>query len=297
MLNLALNCRQRFLKMFLRNFSFILLMSLCTSCFQISSYYPEGPTLFNGRLFFVEYSTGKVKFITKGLRPKSKTFWKSKDCGPAGLIAKDDGLWVSCYDKNSLVLIKKSKLVEEVFFDPEFIGPNDFASIDKNAMAVSFSGVFDKDAPVNGKVAIIKAGKIMGSISKLHYPNGLAFDSTQNRLYVSEHFQNRVLVFQLKNNYQFEMISAINLPSPNKDPYLGPDGLKFDSKLNMLYIAQYAGGRIYSYDLIDQRFEKTYSLTFPYPTNVLRYNNRLIITAIKDANTSPYQGEVFSLSL
>jgi sugar lactone lactonase YvrE len=273
----------------IKTFGLILFFSLLIqSCSMVShTYYPEGPTIYNGQLYYVEYSTGKVKkYINEG---EIQDFWKDPQCGPAGLLVMSSRLIVSCYDKNTIATLNsKGKLLKQKIFAENLNGPNDFAQLDQESYLVTFSGKFDPKADASGKLVLMRKEKSRVLADKLYYPNGVAIH--HNKVYISEHLKNRIVEFELKDNQLVGRKVFFDLPKVNQDPYLGPDGLKFDPKTNSLFVAQYGGARVYQITIEGKKIIKTWKVSPSYPTNILINGDSLVITAVTDANNRPYPG-------
>lgn len=277
----------------------LLITALLTGCAHNSylvqqTFYPEGPLVIEDILYFVEYSTGKV--IKKDMNSlEESVFWKSKNCGPAGLHREGRFLYVSCYDSNDLARIdmRNQKTIRiKLGFGQK--GPNDFTSVNESHFLFSNSGLFDISSPVEGNVSIFNGKSSKTLAKKIHYSNGLSL--VGDKLFVSEHFKNRILIFKFQNNKLSDRKVWVELPRVNDDPYLGPDGMTYSPKRNSLFVAQYSGGKVYEISL-EGNILKTINIGLKYPTNIEIYKNKLIVTAVKDANNSPYPGSVVLIDL
>ena len=272
------------------------------------AYYPEGPVLHNNALYFVEYAKHRVRRqLTEGA--SVSVFYQAKGCGPAGLIIISPKKFVvSCYDNNELHVIDDNGQLLQILKHPELIGPNDF-SLSPIGFYVSASGVFDITKKQQGKIFHYDEKNGLQVLLKgLNYPNGLAL--VGEFLYVAEHFDNSVSVFKVSSNsersakvsenfllHKSHSFKLLPLPDGASNPYLGPDGLKFNPQRNSLFVAQYGGGRVFELNLVGEIL-KTYELLEQYPTNIAFDSDGkyFFVTAMKDANTEPYIGEILKLA-
>jgi gluconolactonase len=135
----------------------------------------------------------------------------------------------------------------------------------------------------------------------LHYPNGLALTDQGGTLLASEHLAGRVLQFEvqadgsLSNRRVFQRLQDIAAAPAGADAYTGPDGLEVDARGNV-YICQYGAGRVLVTDQ-DGQLIRTIAVPSAYVTNLGfgADQTRIYITAVKDAWTTPYPGEVYEV--
>jgi len=270
-----------------------------------STFYPEGPLWFNGRLYYVEYSNHTV--MTWDGR-ENRQIWKQEGCGPAAIIDTADGdLLVSCYDANTLVRINpdgqtQNTIPADSSGDP-FVGPNDFARDVDGGIYFSASGVFDAAAAIRGRIYYLAPdGSIRPVAYLVHYANGLALTDGGKTLLASEHLAARVLRFDVRDNGTlvnrrvFQRLRDIAPEPADADAYTGPDGLKVDSKGNV-YICQYGAGRVLVTDSAGKLL-RTIHVPGKYVTNVNfgPTEDVLYITAATDAWNAPYPGELYEVA-
>jgi sugar lactone lactonase YvrE len=240
-----------------------------------STFYPEGPLWFNGKLYYVEYANHTV-MTWDG--KENRRIWKQDGCGPAAIIDTSDGnLLVSCYDSNTLVrLTPDGQTQNTIPADSEgapFAGPNDFARDAHGGIYFSASGTFDTAAVIRGRIYYLAPdGSIRPVAYLVHYANGLALTDGGKVLLASEHLAGRVLRFDVRedgtlvNRRVFQRLRDIASDPPDADAYTGPDGLKVDSKGNV-YICQYGGGRVLVTDAAGKLL-RTIGVPGKYVTNV-----------------------------
>jgi len=267
-----------------------------------STFYPEGPLWFNGKLYYVEYANHTV-MTWDG--QENRRIWQQEGCGPAAVIDTEDGdLLVSCYDANTLVRISpdgqtQNTIPTDSSGDP-FVGPNDFARDAAGGIYFSASGAFDTAAAIRGRIYYLSPdGSIRPVAYLVHYANGLALPDGGKTLLASEHLAGRVLRFDVRDNGAlvnrrvFRRLRDIAPEPPDADAYTGPDGLKVDSKGNV-YICQYGAGRVLVTNP-DGTLLRTIEVPGKYVTNVNfgPTEDIVYITAATDAWNPPYPGELY----
>ena len=240
------------------------------------AHYPEGPLWVDGRLHWVEFGRDAVMCLRPDGTPR--VLWSSPSVGPAAVTAGADvDLWVTGYGDNSLIRIGRDGSLLEVHDrdadDQVLLGPNDLVLHREGGLYFTLSGVFELDAPVQGRVCLrTVAGEIRTVADGIHYANGVALSPDGERLFVSEHFKNRVLVFDLRPDGSlsgrrvFAELASAAPPPAVTDPKLGPDGLKVTTSGAVL-VAQFGGGRIIVLDP-DGTLRGVIALPFQYVTNV-----------------------------
>lgn len=284
-----------------------------TEIINAESFYPEGPFVIYGDLFYVEYSKDRVMKYSKKTK-ENTVFFEQKGCGPASLVYHKGMTVVSCYDSSSLVFIdKEGKKRNEIKTDSkgrELNGPNDFAIHPNGTLFFSASGIFDVAAKASGRIYYLKDAVPVMLCDNLHYANGLAFSAGGNTLYVNEHLAGKITSFHLKKTqkedgglqwnaedrtlfYQFDEFK--------KGEYIGPDGLKIDSEGN-LWAALYGAGKIIRLnpkEKITNRAILQISIDEKYVTNLfLKEDENSIYTSVaEDAFQAPYPGKILRLEL
>jgi gluconolactonase len=213
--------------------------------------FPEGTIFVGDTLYFVDYSTSDVLRLVGGpgekpLETRVETVWHQDGCGANGLVAVPDGLWVACYDSNTIVRIsKEGKLLETIDKDDAgqpFLYPNDLAADAKGGVYFSGSG---SEANL-GKVYYLTASHRVEQVAAdFHYSNGLVVSLDGKLLYVNETRAGRILRFTiapdgtLSNRQQFVKLSDI-LGDAAGEVY-SPDGVRIDKHGN-LFVGLYDGG-------------------------------------------------------
>ncbi|MQA77775.1 MAG: hypothetical protein GEV10_04735 [Streptosporangiales bacterium] len=265
--------------------------------------YPEGPLWRHGRLYYTDYANSRVTVWRHG---RERTFWQQNGCGASGLLPMPRSrLLVTCYDSDTLVeLDRYGTVVRTIARDSAgrpFLGPNDFARAPGGGIYFSASGVYDVDAPVQGKIYhLAPGGRIHQVAAKLHYSNGLAVTPDGRHLLVAEMLANRVLGYRIRADGSlgerrvFADMRELTPGPPPTDPYTGPDGLKIGPD-RRVYVAQNGTGRVVVTDLRG-RFVRAPRVPARYVTNVaLGPGRALFVTAAFDANAEPYPGAVYEL--
>jgi sugar lactone lactonase YvrE len=267
----------------------------------LSASYPEGPCFLGDRFYYVEYGANRVNGWDGVRRWK---LWEQAKSGPSGLLPRPDGtLLVACYDKNTLVRInEEGKTLETIRLDADAKGPNDLTADARGGVYFSTSGIFEKGAPVEGKVYYLPAaGKPRLVAGDIHYANGLAVTDGGKCLLVAEHLKGRILKFLigkdggLSGRAVWKRLADVYPDPDDVDWYTGPDGLKVDSQGN-LYVCQFGASRI----LVtrpDGTCFRTVTLPEKYVTNVALGRNEdfLYVTAVKDPWKEPYPGTVYEI--
>lgn len=270
-----------------------------------STFYPEGPLWFNGKLYYVEYS-GNTVMTWDG--QQNRQVWKQDGCGPASVIDTSDGnLLVSCYDANTLVRITPDGQTQNTIpadsGGEPFIGPNDFARDAGGGIYFSASGAFDVAAAIRGRIYYLAPdGNIKPVAYLVHYANGLALTDGGKTLLASEHLAGRVLRFDVRGNGTlvnrrvFQRLRDIAPEPEDADAYTGPDGLKVDSQGNV-YICQYGAGRVLVTDPAGVLL-RSIDVSGKYVTNVNfgPTEDVVYVTAATDAWNAPYPGELYEVA-
>jgi sugar lactone lactonase YvrE len=228
-----------------------------------SGAYAEGPLFWNGGLRFVEYAADAVRSLGPGA---PSLLQLDPGSGPAGLGVFGSsaglgggGLAVACYDAHHVLLLLGDgrRLKVEVPF------PNDLASDERGGLYVTSSAAraeldpFQRGLPPTGGIYHISYAHPDSSPPvavklpldrPIDYANGIAFDGAN--LYVSEHFQNRVLRCGRGGG---ALETHVCLPSPVAgsdtdvdidSAVLGPDGLALDRRTGRLYVAHHGAGTV-----------------------------------------------------
>jgi gluconolactonase len=267
--------------------------------------YPEGAAYFGGKLYYVGYGDGTVN-VWDGKR--SHRLWQLDQSGPCAVVpvGEQGELLVACYDNNTLVRLDAERKTLETIDVKKWggNGPNDFAKDHRGGVYFSASGAFEKTAPATGKVFYRdRQGKVQSVAEKIHYANGLAVTNGGKNLLVAEMLEGRILTFEVKEDGSlsekgavWKRLSEIRPDPQDKQWFIGPDGLKTDSKGN-LYICEFGTGRVLVTDAKGV-WLRTLCVPYKYVTNVaLDPENEgvVYITAAKDAWNKPYGGAVYEI--
>jgi sugar lactone lactonase YvrE len=213
---------------------------------------------------------------------------------------------VACYDSNTLVRLDADGKALETIDLKKYggVGPNDFVKDSRGGVYFSTSGVFEDKAEATGKVFYRdRPGRVRCVAEKIHYANGLALTDGGDSLLVAETLEGRILKFEVKADgglsekpHVWKQLSDVR-PDPKDKPwFVGPDGLKADSRGN-LYICQFGAGRVL---VVDAKGDwiRTLSVPFQYVTNVaLNPDDEgvVYVTAAEDAWKAPYGGAVYEI--
>ena len=267
------------------------------------AHYPEGPLWRDGRLFYVEYSTGHIK-TWNGTR--TAVFWHQDGCGPSGLIARGNDLLIACYDGNYLLQIdaagREVRTLRADSSGQAFSGPNDFAADDQGGIYFSASGAYDLKAPITGAVLYLHPdGRTITQVAgTIHYANGLTVMKDRRHLLVAEMLAGRLLSFPIEADGAlgartvWARLQDLAPPTRNSDAYNGPDGLKLGPDGNY-YIAQNGSGRLLVVN-DEKQLVRIISVPTPYVTN-LAFDpsdaNAVFVTGAFEQWKPPYPGAVY----
>jgi sugar lactone lactonase YvrE len=267
------------------------------------AHYPEGPLWREGKLFYVEYSPGTIKYWDGA---RTGLYWHKEGCGPSALIPFNGHLLVACYDANSLVELdtngKETRTLRADSSGKPFTGPNDFAADGQGGIYFSASGAYDIKAPITGAVLHMSAdGKSITEVADtIHYSNGLTLAHDGQHLLVAEMLAGRILSFpigpdgKLGARSVWARLQDLAAPTPNEDAYNGPDGLKLGADGNY-YIAQNGSGRVLVVNE-DKKLVRSLVVPTPYVTNIAfgpAGSGAIFITGAFEQWKPPYPGAVY----
>ena len=265
--------------------------------------YPEGPLWREGKLFYVEYAPGTIKYWDGA---HTGIYWHKEGCGPSALIPFNGHLLVACYDANSLVELdtsgKEARTLRADSSGKPFTGPNDFAADGQGGIYLSASGAYDIKAPITGAVLHLSAdGKSITEVADtIHYSNGLTLAHDGQHLLVAEMLAGRILSFPIGRDGKlgarsvWARLQDLAPPTPNEDAYNGPDGLKLGADGNY-YIAQNGSGRVLVVNE-DRKLVRTLVVPTPYVTNIAfgpAGSGTIFITGAFEQWQPPYPGAVY----
>jgi sugar lactone lactonase YvrE len=265
--------------------------------------YPEGPLWRGGKLFYVEYAPGTIKYWDGA---HTGVYWHQEGCGPSALIPFNGHLLVACYDANSLVELatngKQARTLRADSSGKPFTGPNDFAADGQGGIYFSASGAYDIKAPITGAVLHMSAdGRSITEVADtIHYSNGLTLAHDGQHLLVAEMLAGRILSFPIGRDGKlgarsvWARLQDLAPPTPNEDAYNGPDGLKLGADGNY-YIAQNGSGRVLVVNE-DRKLVRTLLVPTPYVTNIAfgpAGSGTIFITGAFEQWKPPYPGAVY----
>jgi sugar lactone lactonase YvrE len=215
------------------------------------AYYPEGPAVVGGALYWAEMPLHRIRRHKDG---KTSTVWAESGCGPTSI--KPDGrggFWILCHLAHMVLRVDGNfrvvKRLETDGVGRRLAYPND-ATVDRRGqLYFTSSGVFSLSAPSQGAVYFVDLQDQPHRVAEgLRYANGIRIDEKRSRLYVSEHLARRVLVMSVGKPGEIGAPSVFfdlaSLPPASVAyPLAGPDGLLLDDK-GRLYVAEYGAARV-----------------------------------------------------
>jgi gluconolactonase len=215
------------------------------------AFYPEGPSVVAGALYWGEMPLHRIRRYKDG---KTATVWEEPGCGPTSI--KPDGrggFWILCHLAHSVLRVDGNfrvvKRLETDGMGRRLAYPND-ATVDRRGqLYFTSSGVFSLRAPSEGAVYFVDLqDRPLRVAEGLRYANGIRIDEKRSRLYVSEHLARRVLVMSVAKPGEvgapsvfFDLVSLP--PASVAYPLAGPDGIHVDGR-GRLYVAEYGAGRV-----------------------------------------------------
>jgi sugar lactone lactonase YvrE len=215
------------------------------------AFYPEGPAVVGGALYWAEMSMHRIRRHKDG---KTTTVWEEAGCGPTSI--KPDGrggFWILCHLAHMVLRVGGNfQVVRRLETDGvgrRLAYPND-ATVDRRGqLYFTSSGVFSLRAASEGAVYFIDLQDQPHRVAEgLRYANGIRIDEKRSRLYVSEHLARRVLVMSVGKPGEvgapsvfFDLASLP--PAAMAYPLAGPDGILLDDR-GRLYVAEYGAGRV-----------------------------------------------------
>ena len=253
---------------------------------NIEASYPECPIIHNNNLYYVEYNNDSI--ISYDLKTHNKTIIKlPENTGPCGLLFFNNELVVAFYNAHMIYFLDSKDKISIPY-------PND--------MCISIDGIFITSSGDNksgdpflnsslpsGSIYYMTNTKTVHKIDTrpIHYTNGITLYS--NKLYVSEHLENRILQFNIKYTegdhipYLTNTTIYIDLPTVTNNLF-GPDGIYMDNDKN-LYIAHFGTGYIIKYDKYKNIIYK-YDVGSKYVTNITIHDENMYITTVDDLKNS-----------
>lgn len=266
---------------------------------QIEAMYPEG-IFFNetGDLFFTEMTTNRVMRYSDD---KLSVFWQGEKCGPTGFTKfQSDNFAVACHLEPKILILDLNGVIEHRLYETSegyrISSPNDINSDGKGGAFFSNSGIFSPNANHSGQVFHIDSELNISLVAdNIRYANGVAYDTDDKILYVSEHLNKRVLSFRENSIGSFSEAPKIYFDFSNTTDFenasdlSGPDGLRIledGSLLVGLYGASKAAiiGKCGNVEMVTG-LDK-------YVTSVGFYKNQIAVASAKNNTKFPYVGHV-----
>ena len=227
------------------------------------SSYPEGPVCTKtGLLYFVEYDKDRIMCLQSGDDCANVFLTLPKASGPSGLAHQNGVMFVALYDAHKVIVLDMS--TKETIAEIKIPYPNDIAlDIEKSKMFVTSSGPFVLPSEACGAVYMTSTtdyGRLTKIISGLYFSNGIVVYG--DKLYVAEHFKNRVQVYSISEN-EIGWITNVDLPRTLLDnEYIGPDGLCQIG--DFIYIAHFTTGNILKYSINERCITETIKVSDIY---------------------------------
>lgn len=273
------------------------------------AFYPEGPTLWRDSLYWAEMTAHRIRRLPGGKGEtlsavKAETVWELRGCGPTSIKRDAErGFWILCHLAH-LVIRVDNAFQETGRYDRDENGgaiawPNDASSDAQGRLYFSSAGVFDLGAPPTGRVLLIDGDRpVRVLVSGLRYANGVFVDRAKQRLFVSEHLNRKVHVYQLaapdrvRDGRVFFDFEAAGIKPP-AFPLAGPDGLRIIG--TDLYVAEYGGGRIHVVTP-EGKLRKTIQVPMPLVTNMEYWPSRgfLVVVGAFEGRSPMQEGRVVS---
>lgn len=230
--------------------------------------YPEGPVVVDGNAYYGEMGADRVMVWTP---TGNREVWSRPGCGPTSVARGPEGsLYVLCHIEEALVRISTDGATLSVRNEDDagrsFPTPN--ASVNDGVGGVYFSssGQFSPSAPAEGSVLYLGAdGGLRRIVQGFRYANGVAISADGKTLFVSEHFERRVIALDIaapgdvSAAHVFLKLDDVVPQDPGRSWEVGPDGLATDTDGN-LYVAEYGGGRLV---IVDRNAKHIATIDFP----------------------------------
>jgi len=270
--------------------------------------FPEGPLFVNDKLHWVEYSSNRLMRLDGETRT---ILHEQEGCGHNGLLLSPNRqLVLVCYESNEILYLDlDGKVLERIDADEDgkpFNHPNDIVFTDEGGAYLTTSGPFVAEAKQIVGGVYFRAPGAAGFVQvadDVHFGNGIAMINDGNTLLVAEHNANRILSFDinddgtLSNRKLFARMTDM-LPGPTQPSiWLGPDGMKLDSKGN-IFVAYYMGGAVVKMSP-EGKFLQSFEIPGIGVTNLTFYPDDLsmYVTAVEDMTGAPFHGSIWKIDL
>ena len=181
---------------------------------QIQAAYPEAPLVHMESLYYAEYDADVVRRVSlasvlrDGHEPPSESCMLPCGSGPCGLAfcAGMADVVVACYGSHELRALSSGKVLHRVPFANDLCADDRSGGVFVTSSAASAASdapgdPFDPNAPATGAVYHLSpCGRELIALTPpcIRYANGVAYDPARDRLFVSEHLRNRVLVYDIQ---------------------------------------------------------------------------------------------------
>lgn len=255
-------------------------------------FYTEGPVADGqGGVFFTTLSGGNICHWQSG---KGVSVWASGGW-PNGQARALDGGMLVCDSQNGRV-IRYSKVGE--FSRNEIDGrcADQLVTVPNDVTVDTTGGFYFTDSVRKEGQVFYKAadGKEKLVVSGLDYPNGLVLSAGQDRLFIAESYQNRIICLKLSAPGVMAGRSVFcRLPEhPSARPERNlPDGLAMDKK-GRIWVAHYGMGAIQVVNE-DGRLEASLSTGMPLTSNLCFSDDHAVI--VTGGSDEPGPGAVLKL--
>jgi gluconolactonase len=268
--------------------------------------YPEGPTWYHGKVYYVEYGRNAVMAWDGH---SNQRVWTQEGCGQSAVVVNRRGEFLTtCYDNGSIGRFDaQGKTLAPYTEDSrgnKFVGPNDFAPDDVGGFYFTCSGDMSHGPVTDGKVFYIAPdGTITQKITDVRNANGIALSKDGKHLYLVETDANRLSVFDVAPDGALSGRRVfVNLDDlTGHKVHIWPDGVKIDSHGD-LYIGQSPrelqvplAGTIF---VVDPKGRLKRSLLLPslqVPNLAFSPDEKLLYVTAVDELDKPYRGKLYSI--
>ncbi|MEY2884929.1 MAG: hypothetical protein RL490_2653 [Pseudomonadota bacterium] len=272
---------------------------------DVEAFYPEGPTVIDGGVYWAEMTEDRVRRYRDG---KVVTVWQQPGCGPTAVRPTPSGeIWILCHLADQVMLLGPDWRTRQVYTNDSdghrLSRPND-GKVDRDGtLYFSSSGEFSVDAPSTGYVvALARDGRAHRVAGPYHYTNGTTVSADGTRLFVSEHLARRVWELRLQAGKLVSQKVFFDFAAAGLDRPLfreaGPDG-QWLSPAGELFVAEYGGGRIIRIGP-DGSLRGVLKVKTPYVTNMVAspvHPGWLVVTGTYDIYEAKSRGSVFEIPI
>jgi gluconolactonase len=268
------------------------------------SSYPEGPVVAEGILYYAEMGNDRVM---RWDGRANSVVWTRDGCSPTSVSRAAEGkLNILCHSEEAVIRISTEgetlKVIDRDKDGQTFRSPNASVNDAKGGVYFSSSGTFGPAAPAGGAVLYLDAEDRLSRVAEdIHYANGVALSPDGKLLYVSEHLERRILVYDvaddgsLSGRRVFVVVDDLVGAAADRGWEVGPDGLATDGE-GHLFAAEYGGGRFLVIDT-DGKLIATVEVPDTYITALAfgADEDRIFVTA-PTTRMFPMSGKVYSIA-